>query len=79
MHLLVGSKGDTDYEEIVSGTHKTVVLDNLVEEGSDKLLRAGNGYGRGEFVADDSANVVHLAEYTTEGIQEVTTKKFGWR
>ncbi|CAN8295565.1 unnamed protein product [Cochlearia groenlandica] len=32
--------GDTDYEELISGTHKTVIVKGLVTLGSDALLRS---------------------------------------
>eukprot|EP00246_Nothoceros_aenigmaticus_P009060 TRINITY_DN24356_c0_g1_i1.p1 TRINITY_DN24356_c0_g1~~TRINITY_DN24356_c0_g1_i1.p1 ORF type:complete len:1079 (-),score=209.77 TRINITY_DN24356_c0_g1_i1:461-3697(-) len=78
MFFIMGGNGDTDYEEMLSGAHKTVVLDNIVQAGSDKLLRVGSGCARDEFVSDESENLVHLAEFTTEGIRE-SVRNFGWK
>ncbi|KAG7653089.1 Sucrose synthase [Arabidopsis suecica] len=40
MYVVVGDRGDTDYEELISGTHKTVIVKGLVTLGSDALLRS---------------------------------------
>ncbi|KAH0905618.1 hypothetical protein HID58_037445 [Brassica napus] len=40
MYVVVGEHGDTDYEELISGTHKTVIVKGLVTFGSDALLRS---------------------------------------
>lgn len=40
MYVVVGEHGDTDYEELISGTHKTVIVKGLVTLGSDALLRS---------------------------------------
>ncbi|CAA7054082.1 unnamed protein product [Microthlaspi erraticum] len=40
MYVVVGERGDTDYEELISGTHKTVIIKGLVTLGSDALLRS---------------------------------------
>ncbi|GLT52340.1 hypothetical protein SLA2020_256880 [Shorea laevis] len=40
MFVILGETGDTDYEELISGTHKTLIMKGVVTKGSDKLLRA---------------------------------------
>lgn len=34
MHVIAGEKGDTDHEELLSGSHKTVIMKGIVEKGS---------------------------------------------
>lgn len=40
MYVILGESGDTDHEELISGTHKTLIIKGLVEKGSEELLRA---------------------------------------
>ncbi|KAM7253097.1 hypothetical protein ACFE04_008820 [Oxalis oulophora] len=42
MYVFVGETGDTDSEEMISGTHKTIVIKGAVTKGSEGLLRATN-------------------------------------
>ncbi|GLT61021.1 hypothetical protein SLA2020_337570 [Shorea laevis] len=39
MFVILGETGDTDYEELISGTHKTLIMKGVVAKGSDQLLR----------------------------------------
>ncbi|XP_044478739.1 probable sucrose-phosphate synthase 3 [Mangifera indica] len=39
MFVVVGETGDTDYEEMISGAHKTLIMKGTVEKGSCELLR----------------------------------------
>ncbi|GKV28680.1 hypothetical protein SLEP1_g37699 [Rubroshorea leprosula] len=39
MFVILGETGDTDYEELISGTHKTLIMKGVVAKGSDELLR----------------------------------------
>ncbi|KAL3694388.1 hypothetical protein R1sor_008039 [Riccia sorocarpa] len=52
MFVIVGETGDTDHEELLSGTHKTVVVKGAVMSGCDKLLRVSSNYARGEVTAE---------------------------
>uniref|UniRef100_A0A0D6QTB7 Sucrose-phosphate synthase n=1 Tax=Araucaria cunninghamii TaxID=56994 RepID=A0A0D6QTB7_ARACU len=69
MYLFVGETGDTDYEEMLSGAHKTIILKGALDYGSEKLLRASGSYQREDIVPSDSPNIV-LAEggYNCEAI-----------
>lgn len=58
MFVVVGDTGDTDYEELLSGTHKTIIIKDVVEGGSEKKLRANGNYGREDVAPDDSPNMV---------------------
>ncbi|CAN1334356.1 Probable sucrose-phosphate synthase 3 [Linum perenne] len=40
MLVIMGETGDTDYQEMISGAHKTIVMMNVVKKGSDELMRS---------------------------------------
>ncbi|KAF5738499.1 sucrose-phosphate synthase 3-like [Tripterygium wilfordii] len=39
MYVFLGENGDTDYEEMISGTHKTLIMKGVVAKGSDEFMR----------------------------------------
>lgn len=59
MVVVVGETGDTDYEELLSGTHKTIVIRGVVEGSSEKKLRATGNYDRSDVTPSDSPNIFH--------------------
>ncbi|KAL2636358.1 hypothetical protein R1flu_007837 [Riccia fluitans] len=61
MFVIVGETGDTDHEELLSGTHKTVVVKGAVTSGCDKLLRGSSNYARGD-VAPAEGPYISTAE-----------------
>ncbi|KAL3677567.1 hypothetical protein R1sor_027515 [Riccia sorocarpa] len=61
MFVIVGETGDTDHEELLSGTHKTVVVKGAVTSGCDKLLRVSSNYARGD-VAPAEGPYISAAE-----------------
>ncbi|KAK9095800.1 hypothetical protein Sjap_021297 [Stephania japonica] len=57
--VFVGEKGDTDYEELVVGVHKTLILEGSEANGStEKVLRSEDSYKREDVVSKDSPNIV---------------------
>lgn len=60
MVTFVGEKGDTDYEDLIIGLHKTVVLEEMAEYGSEELLRGQESYKRGDVVPQDSPSIVNI-------------------
>ncbi|KAI5058997.1 hypothetical protein GOP47_0025316 [Adiantum capillus-veneris] len=58
MFVFVGETGDTDYEEQLSGIHKTIILRGCVENGCDKLLRGGYSYHREDVIPFESPHIV---------------------
>ena len=68
MYVFVGETGDTDYEELLSGVHKTVILEGSVEDGCDNLLRGGYTYHREDVVPLESPHIVRTSsEVSLEG------------
>lgn len=63
MCVILGETGDTDYEEMISGAHKTVIMKDLVGKGSEELLRTTGSYLRDDIVPGDSP----LVAYTKGG------------
>ncbi|KAK7322359.1 hypothetical protein VNO77_25738 [Canavalia gladiata] len=57
--VFVGEKGDTDYEELVAGIQKTVVLRGAVEYGSERLLRNEESFKREDVFSQDSPNIMY--------------------
>lgn len=53
MVVFVGEKGDTDYEELLVGLHKTVILKGSVECTSEQLLRSKGSFKKEDLVPQD--------------------------
>uniref|UniRef100_A0A5B7CCU8 Sucrose-phosphate synthase n=1 Tax=Davidia involucrata TaxID=16924 RepID=A0A5B7CCU8_DAVIN len=69
MYVILGETGDTDYEELISGTHKTLILKGVVEKGSEELLRTTGSYLRDDIVPGESPLVAYTSgEATAEEI-----------
>lgn len=61
MVVFVGECGDTDYEGLVGGVHKTVILKGVGKEAIT-LLHANRSYPLSHVVPFDSPNIVEAAE-----------------
>ncbi|KAL9275035.1 putative sucrose-phosphate synthase 2 [Drosera capensis] len=59
MFVFLGETGDTDYEELIAGTHKTIIMKGAVEKGSEDFLRKTGSYMRDEIVPRDSPFVAY--------------------
>ncbi|KAK6940371.1 Glycosyl transferase, family 1 [Dillenia turbinata] len=57
--VFVGERGDTDYEDLLVGLHKTLILKGIIEYGSEKLLRSEESFRR-EDVVPDSPNIAYV-------------------
>lgn len=64
--VFVGEKGDTDYEELVAGIQKTLVLKGAVECGSERLLRSEDSYKREDVFSQDSPNIMYAEKIYEE-------------
>ncbi|KAJ9566857.1 hypothetical protein OSB04_002823 [Centaurea solstitialis] len=58
MYVFVGERGDTDYEDLLVGLHKTVILKGAVEHGSEKLLRSEESFKKEDMVPPETSNIV---------------------
>ncbi|KAH9725984.1 putative sucrose-phosphate synthase 4 [Citrus sinensis] len=62
MVVFVGEKGDTDYEDLLVGLHKTLILRGSVMYGSEKLLHGEDAFKREDVVPPDSPNIAYIEE-----------------
>ncbi|KAI8524426.1 hypothetical protein RHMOL_Rhmol13G0149400 [Rhododendron molle] len=61
MYVILGETGDTDYEELISGTHKTLIMKGVVEKGSEELLRTAGSYLKDDIVPEGSPLVAYTS------------------
>ncbi|KAF5479359.1 hypothetical protein F2P56_000191 [Juglans regia] len=66
--VFVGERGDTDYEDLLAGLHKTLILRGSVEYGSEKLLRSEDSFKREDVVPQDSPNIAFVETYGAHDI-----------
>ncbi|XP_074371733.1 sucrose-phosphate synthase 4 [Apium graveolens] len=67
MVIFVGEKGDTDYEDLLVGLHKTVVLGGCVEYACE-MLRSEDSFKREDLVPKDSLNIAFSEGYEAQDI-----------
>ncbi|XAR48833.1 Sucrose-phosphate synthase [Bertholletia excelsa] len=68
MYVILGETGDTDYEELISGTHKTLIMKEAVEKGSEELLRTTGSYLRDDIVPGESPLITTTVKATADEI-----------
>ncbi|KAL8152638.1 hypothetical protein V2J09_010398, partial [Rumex salicifolius] len=73
MLVFVGECGDTDYEGLVGGVHKIVILKGVGKEAMS-LLHGNRSYPLSHVVPSDSPNIVEVAE---DGELRVALEKTG--
>ncbi|CAN1146695.1 Probable sucrose-phosphate synthase 1 [Linum perenne] len=61
MVVFAGESGDTDYEGLLGGVHKTVVLKGVCRSANSQLL-LNRSYPLSDVIASDSPNVSHTPE-----------------
>lgn len=67
MNVILGESGDTDYEELISGTHKTIIMRDMVAKNSEELLRTAGSYHRDDIVPGESPLVTYVSGKATVG------------
>ncbi|KAK9082619.1 hypothetical protein Scep_029090 [Stephania cephalantha] len=76
MYLILGETGDTDYEELICGTHKTIIMKGEVEQGSEDLLRTSGSYTKEDIFPQESPLItcvtVGKVEEIAKAIMEVS-------
>ncbi|KAJ8774147.1 hypothetical protein K2173_009578 [Erythroxylum novogranatense] len=60
MFVFLGETGDTDYEEMISGAHKTIIMKDVVSRGSEELLRTKTMDLRDDIVPQESPLIAYL-------------------
>ncbi|XP_047319312.1 probable sucrose-phosphate synthase 2 isoform X2 [Impatiens glandulifera] len=76
MYVVLGETGDTDYEEMIAGTHKTLIVKGSVEKGSEDLLRTIGSYMKGDIVPEESPLITYTtgSNITPDAIAEALRK-----
>lgn len=75
MYVVLGETGDTDYEELISGTHKTLIIKGIVEKGSEDLLRTAGSYQKDDIVPPESPLVTYISENASADVIVNTLRK----
>ncbi|XP_058093288.1 probable sucrose-phosphate synthase 3 [Magnolia sinica] len=68
MYVILGETGDTDHEELISGSHKTVIMKGVVEKGSEEFLRTAGSYQKDDIVPKESPLIAHADGLAADGI-----------
>ncbi|CAI9117658.1 OLC1v1019098C2 [Oldenlandia corymbosa var. corymbosa] len=76
MFVILGETGDTDYEELIAGTHKTLIMKGVVVKGSEDLLRTNGSYLRDDIVPSESPLVANVNEAKADDIANALRQVF---
>lgn len=76
MAVFVGESGDTDYEELIGGIHKTVVLKG-VSCGTTNQLHVNRSYPLTDVVPVDSPNIIQANESCSHADLHLLLEKLG--
>lgn len=74
MYIVLGETGDTDYEELIAGAHKTLILKGVVKSGSEELLRTRGSYLKEDIVPEESPLIAYVNGTNAEEIANALTK-----
>ncbi|XP_076901809.1 putative sucrose-phosphate synthase 2 [Bidens hawaiensis] len=74
VYVILGETGDTDYEELVPGTHKTIIIKEVVKRGSEELIRTSGSYLKEDVVPGESPLVAYVNRIKSEGIASALIK-----
>lgn len=82
MFLFLGETGDTDYEELVPGTHKTLIMKGVVEKGSEELRHTKGTFVKDDILPEKSPLITYLsgeasAEEISNALKEVSKAQPG--
>lgn len=64
MVVFVGDSGDTDYEGLLGGVHKSVILKGICSSTSN-LLHANRNYPLSDVMPVDSPNIIQTSQDCT--------------
>lgn len=66
--VLVGESGDSDYEELLGGLHRTVILKGEFNIAANRIHTVRR-YPLQDVVALDSSNIIGVDGYTTDDLR----------
>lgn len=78
MFVILGEGGDTDYEELIAGTHKTIIIKGIVPQTSEDLLRTAGSYRRDDIAPEESPLIAYIsgevsADEMADAMKQVAT------
>lgn len=76
MVVIVGECGDTDYEGLLGGLHKSVILKGVSSSAMNQL-HANRNYPLSDVMPLDSPNIVHTAEHCTSDDIRASLERLG--
>lgn len=68
--LFVGERGDTDYEDLLGGLHKTVILRDSAVYGSEMNMHSEEGCKKDDVVAEDSTRIAFAEGFDVHDISK---------
>ncbi|PSS13882.1 Sucrose-phosphate synthase [Actinidia chinensis var. chinensis] len=77
MVVFVGESGDTDYEGLLGGIHKSVILKGVCS-GPTNQLHANRTYPLSDVLPIDSPNIVQAAEECSSADLRTSLLKLGF-
>ncbi|KAL3845723.1 hypothetical protein ACJIZ3_003126 [Penstemon smallii] len=69
--VFLGEKGDTDYEDLLRGIHRSVILRNSVEYASEMLVHGEDSLKNDDLVAQNSTKIAISEGFKAPDISEV--------
>ncbi|KAL9659965.1 hypothetical protein QQ045_024775 [Rhodiola kirilowii] len=76
MVVFVGESGDTDYEGLLGGIHKTIIMKGIAPNTGNRLY-ANRSYPLSDVVPFDSPNIIQTSENCTSSILKAALDKLG--
>lgn len=74
--VFVGESGDTDYEGLLGGVHKTVILKGVCSSASNQV-HANRNYPLSDVMPIDSPNIIQTGEDCTSSDLRSSLEKVG--
>ncbi|KAI3464253.1 hypothetical protein Pfo_020916 [Paulownia fortunei] len=69
--LFLGERGDTDYEDLLGGLHKTVILRDSVNYASEMNLQSEDGFKKDDVVAHGNTKIALADGFEVRDISKV--------
>uniref|UniRef100_A0A7N0TB91 Sucrose-phosphate synthase n=1 Tax=Kalanchoe fedtschenkoi TaxID=63787 RepID=A0A7N0TB91_KALFE len=76
MIVFVGESGDTDYEGLLGGIHKSVIMKGIAPNTGNRLY-ANRSYPLSDVVPFDSPNIIQTSENCTSSVLRAALDKLG--
>ena len=70
--VFIGESGDTDYEGLLGGVHKTIIIKEICADSSK--LHVNHTYPLDHVIPVDCPNLFHTEGHSVDNIREVLSK-----